>query len=67
MKYSYDLYDNRANRIEGRQISEDKYNEVIAKFKPFREWETEYNESILYAKHFIINNYNLFVWKEVIK
>lgn len=67
MEYSYDLYDNRLNRIEGKLISEKKYNEVIKKFKPFREWETEYKDSILYAKLFKIDGFDLFMWKEVNK
>ena len=67
MNYSYDLYDNRTNRIEGKQISEKNYKEVIAKFKPFREWDTEYKDYILYAKLFKVNDYNLFLWKEVSK
>lgn len=68
VKYGYDLYNKNFSRMEGGKITEEKYKEVenAKHFKLVKEWETEYKDSILYAKQYKLDNgYILFIWKEV--
>lgn len=65
-KYSYDLYNNNG-RVEGKEINEVYYNEVInSNFKLIKEWKSKLKKSVLYAKQYKLDNgYILFIWKEV--
>lgn len=67
-KYDYDIY-NKLGRVQGGSLTEEAYNNAINRtdINLVKEWETEYNESTVYGKLYKINDYELYMWKEVFK